>query len=291
MENRRPGRNNSPGRGPSSPDRSDRPSSARGQDDSRLEARGPRSNGGGRSRNAFGTRDANRPYGKPRRSAGRPDQRPGANGRSDAGLHRGRKRLHNPARPEEPQIKITSDDQVTDGKFRGHHLKNSVSPRTSHTDRKLREILFKIIARRVKGRRFLDLGAGCGMIGIEAISRGTMLSSFVERSPRMCGFVRKNLEELGVKNGHGEVEEIEIGPFLKRAAKTKRVWDLVFLGTRNVEDDSVFDYLKRGIPVARGGLLIIEHDGGAEFPEKFGNLGRWRVIANGAPSLTLYERK
>ncbi len=129
------------------------------------------------------------------------------------------------------------------------------------------------------------------MIGIEAISRGTMLSSFVERSPRMCGFVKKNLEDLGVKNGHGEVAELEITPFLKRAAKTKRVWDLVFLGTRNVDDQDVFGYLKRGVPVEQGGLLIIEHNAATQFPEKLGSLGRWRVIENGDVSLTLYERK
>lgn len=161
----------------------------------------------------------------------------------------------------------------------------------THTDRKLREVLFKIIARRIKGRRFLDLGAGCGMMGIEAISRGTMISSFVERSPRMCGFIKKNLEELGIKTGHGEVTELEIAPFLKRAAKNKRVWDLVFLGTRNAEDDQVFDFLKRGIAIEQGGLLMIEHPTDTELPERLGGLDRWRLIANGGTSLTVYERK
>ena len=160
----------------------------------------------------------------------------------------------------------------------------------SHTDRKLREILFKIIARRLKGRRFLDLGAGSGMMGIEAISRGAMNGTFVERSSKMCSFVRKNLEEISVKTGHGDVVEIEIAPFLKRAGKSKRVWDLVYLGTRAADDDA-FEFLKRGTSVSKGGLLIIEHTADSEFPEKLGALDRWRVIANGNASLTLYERK
>jgi 16S rRNA (guanine966-N2)-methyltransferase len=161
----------------------------------------------------------------------------------------------------------------------------------SHTDRRLREIMFKIVARRLKGRRFLDLGSGCGMIGIEAISRGAMNGTFVERSSKMCSFVRKNLEELAVKAGHGDVVEIEISPFLKRAGKSKRVWDLVYLGTRAADDEAVFDFLRRGTSVSKGGLLIIEHKADSEFPEKLGTLDRWRVIANGNASLTLYERK
>jgi len=160
----------------------------------------------------------------------------------------------------------------------------------SHTDRKLREILFKIVARRLKGRRFLDLGAGSGMMGIEAISRGAMNGTFVERSSKMCSFVRKNLEEISVKTGHGDVVELEIAPFLKRAGKSKRVWDLVYLGTRAADDDA-FEFLKRGTSVSKGGLLIIEHTADREFPEKLGTLDRWRVIANGNASLTLYERK
>ena len=72
-----------------------------------------------------------------------------------------------------------------------------------------------MISRRVKARRFLDLGAGVGTMGIEAISRGAMLSTFVERSARSCNFIRKNLDALGIKDGHGELVEMEIRDLLK----------------------------------------------------------------------------
>ncbi|HEV8591732.1 MAG TPA: RsmD family RNA methyltransferase, partial [Pyrinomonadaceae bacterium] len=269
------------------------PAPARSRSQSGPDNRGPRSNGPAkRAGSGAETRQFGTPYGKPRRPGdGRPNRTNQNNGRFDPKKNRGDKRLHKPTRSEEPLIKITSDSQITDGKFRGHLLKNSVSPRMSHTDRRLREIMFKIVARRLKGRRFLDLGSGCGMIGIEAISRGAMNGTFVERSSKMCSFVRKNLEELAVKAGHGDVVEIEISPFLKRAGKSKRVWDLVYLGTRAADDEAVFDFLRRGTSVSKGGLLIIEHKADSEFPEKLGTLDRWRVIANGNASLTLYERK
>lgn len=287
MEHRRHGRNSSPGQRPYSHDRDRRPATSRASGEGRTDGRRARSN----NPDSTGSRGSGvGRYGRPAKPGGRTDSRQQANGRFDPKFNRGKKRLHKPATTDEPQIKITSEDQITDGKFRGRHLKNSDSPRMTHTDRKLREILFKIIARRVKGRRFLDLGCGCGMIGIEAISRGTMISTFVERSPRMCGFVRTNLSELGIKNGHGEVTELEAVPFLKRAARSKRVWDLVFLGTRST-DENTMDYLRRGVPIETGGLLIIEHPTAEEFPEKLGNLSRWRLVSSDDRSLTIYERK
>jgi 16S rRNA (guanine966-N2)-methyltransferase len=294
MENRRTGRNNSPGQRTSTSDRGRTPSSARPRGQNASDNRGNRTNGTAsraRAGNGTDTGEYGKPYGKPRRPGDtRPNYGSPKNSRFDPKKNRGGKRLQKPEHRDEPLIKITSDSQVTDGKFRGRHLKNSASPRMSHTDRKLREIFFKIIARRLKGRRFLDLGAGCGMMGIEAISRGAMNGTFVERSPKMCGFVKTNLGELAIKPGHGDIVELEIAPFLKRTGKNKRVWDLVYLGTRVANDDAV-DLLKRGISVSKGGLLIIEHSSENEFPEKLGTLDRWRVIANGDTSLTLYERK
>src|SRR5215218_3815861 len=70
----------------------------------------------------------------------------------------------------ENEIKIISDAQIVDGRFRGQTLQNSPSPKAVPTNRKLRDVVFKVISRRVSGGRILDLGAGCGTIGIEAIS-------------------------------------------------------------------------------------------------------------------------
>ncbi|HKX84426.1 MAG TPA: hypothetical protein VJL58_09415, partial [Pyrinomonadaceae bacterium] len=87
------------------------------------------------------------------------------------------------------------------------------------------------------------------------------------------------------------VVELEAMPFLKRAAKSRRVWDLVYLGTLDIDDDTISDYLKRGVPLEKGALLIIEHNADRELPEKFGHLTRWRVINGDVAALTIYERK
>lgn len=271
----RPGQNH---RGDGATSQAARPS--RRPADDRLQSRGPRDGFDRRSRtDGYGQGG----YGQSRRPTGKFGQKPAQ------GQRRGKPA---PQKDEAPKIKITSDLQITDGKYHGKLLANSLSPKAAVTARKLREILFKVVSRRVRAGRFLDLGAGAGTMGIEAISRGAMAATFVEKSVKMCSFVKKNLEAMGVRNGHGEVIELEILPFLKQMAARKRCWDLVFFGTRDGRaDGNAFDYFKRGIPIAQGGLLMIEHSSDEDYPETIGSLKRWRQLRHDDSTITFYERK
>ena len=190
------------------------------------------------------------------------------------------------------RVKLTSDLQVSDGKYRGRLMGNTISVRHVPTVRRLREITFKILSRRVRAGRFLDLCAGCGMVGLDAISRGAMIATFVDRSTRMCDVIRKNLEICGVKTGHGEVIEAEVVPFLKRMSKRNRFWDIVYFGAPDdAEHDAALEYFGRGAVIARGGLLLIEHHKELFFPEKLGILKRSRVVVVDDKALSFYERK
>ena len=212
-------------------------------------------------------------------------------GRFNKTDNRSRSRPSKPAPPPENEIKITSDAQITDGRFRGKTLVNSPSPKATHTNRKLREVVFKVISRRVKGGRILDLGAGSGTIGIEAISRGAMLATFVERSARMCTLLRKNLEEIGIKNGHGEVAETEILLFLRKAACRKRVWDVVYFDLPPCDEHAaILDALSSGCGIKPRGLLIVEHPSENTHPDTIKQLKRWRTIDHGEKILSIYER-
>ena len=181
--------------------------------------------------------------------------------------------------------------QVTDGKHRGKYLQNTTSPKVRPTARRIREIMFKILFRRIRAKRFLDLCAGSGTVGIEAISRGALLGTFVERSAKMCSYIKKNLEACGIKDGHGEVCEIEVVPFLKRMLKRKRCWDVVYFDPPfDMDYDEALSYFARGAVVASGGMLIIEHHAEMFFPEKIGALKRWRVVTQGETALSIYEK-
>ena len=208
-----------------------------------------------------------------------------------------KKRFPPKGKPTEPlwkkddRPKVYSEMQVTDGKLRGKFLTSSTSPKIRPTTRKLREILFRLISRRVRGKRFLDICAGSGAVGIEAISRGALLGTFVERSAKMCSFIRKNMETMEIKEGHGEIFELEAIPFLKQMAKRKRQWDVVFLDPPyDTNYDELLEFFKRGVCVKHRGILVIEHHAEMFFPEKLGIMKRWRVIVEGESALSFYER-
>jgi 16S rRNA (guanine966-N2)-methyltransferase len=197
----------------------------------------------------------------------------------------------NPDWKNVPLPKVYSEMQVTDGKHRGKFFVTTASPKVRPTTRKLRETMFKIISRRVRAKRFLDLCAGSGVVGLEAISRGALLGTFVERSAKMCSFIRKNMAAMEIKEGHGEIFEIEVVPFLKQMAKRKRQWDVVFLDPPyDTNYDEILEYFSRGVCVKTGGTLVIEHHAEMFFPEKFGVMKRWRVIVEGESALSFYER-
>lgn len=190
------------------------------------------------------------------------------------------------------EVRITSDLQITDGKLRGRMLQNSISPKATPTARKIRETMFRTIFRRVRAGRFLDLCSGPGTLGFEAISRGAMLATFVERSARMCSIIRKNIEELNVKPGHGEIFEMEALPFLRRSAKRGRRWDVVYLDhTNGCGQDDLLRYLSRGSIVEPGGVVLIEHRSDLLIEEKLGNLKRWRAFCSDETTLSFYNRK
>lgn len=193
---------------------------------------------------------------------------------------------------KENRPRIVSDMQVTDGKHRGKYLQSTTSSKVRPTARRVREVMFRILFRRLRAGRFLDLCAGAGTVGIEAISRGAIISTFVDRSAKMCSFIKKNLETLGIKEGHGEVVEMEVVPFLKRMGKRKRQWDVVYFDPPyDANYDEVLAYFGRGIAIRPGGTLIIEHHAEMFFPEKFGQMKRWRVLLQGDTALSFYERK
>ncbi|MGI8670227.1 MAG: 16S rRNA (guanine(966)-N(2))-methyltransferase RsmD [Aridibacter sp.] len=192
----------------------------------------------------------------------------------------------------QPLPKIVSDMQITDGKFRGKYLKSIESRKVRPTARRIREILFRVIFRRVRAGRVLDLCAGAGTIGIEAISRGALIATFVERSAKMCSFIKQNLETCGIKEGHGEVFEMEAVPFLKKMQKKRRFWDVVYYDPPYDTDyDEVLKYFENGVAIKPHGVLVIEHHSEMFFPEYIGVMKRFKVVVQGETAISFYERK
>ena len=190
-----------------------------------------------------------------------------------------------------PKPKPNKEMQILDGKHKGKYLKTTESPTVRPTARRVREKVFLLLGKRTRKSRFLDLCAGSGGVGIEAISRGALLGTFVERSAKMCSFIKNNLEHCGISGGHGEVFQTEALPFLKKMEKRKRTWDVVFLDPPyDANYDEILDFFSRGNCLRKeGGMVVIEHPKEMFFPEQIGVLKRRRVILEGETALSFFE--
>jgi len=111
--------------------------------------------------------------------------------------------------------------RVVAGAFKGRRLQAPRGARTRPTADRVREAVFSILAG-VEGARVLDLYAGSGALGIEALSRGAASATFVDDDPRAVAAIRANLELVGAT---AKVERLDVGRFLTR---TEDTYDLVF---------------------------------------------------------------
>ena len=155
------------------------------------------------------------------------------------------------------------------------------------TSDRLRETLFNVIARRVPDARFLDLCAGSGAVGIEALSRGAAHATFVDRSRRSCQLIESNLELCRVPEEQRDIYCAEATEFLKQ--NQSNPWDLIFLDPPYKDEYLRFlEILGSAKLLNDGGLLVAEHHHKTELPETIGNLSRTRVLKQGDSSLSFY---
>ena len=183
--------------------------------------------------------------------------------------------------------------QILAGKYRRLQLQSTLSPRVRPTARRLREALFDFLGRRIIEARFLDLCAGSGAIGIEALSRGAAHVTFVERSRKMCGFIESNLKRCGVPDGQADVVADDALAFLRRAVRCEgRTWDVAFFDPPYLADyDDVLSLFGEGAVLGGRGVLVVEHFCDNRLMDKIGTLRRWRVIRQGQSCLSFYECK
>jgi len=189
---------------------------------------------------------------------------------------------------------------VIAGQYRGRNLKNPSGMQTRPTSDRLRETLFNVLAPRVGGARFLDLCAGTGAVGIEAVSRGAAFVTFVDRVHRMCALIESNLDLCGVPEEMTEVVKGEAAEFLRRTVKGggedwrggHGPWDIAFFDPPYANDYlTVLELFgaHAAALLAEGGLLVVEHHHKNPLKDSVGRLRRWRILKQGDSALSFYE--
>jgi 16S rRNA (guanine(966)-N(2))-methyltransferase RsmD len=182
--------------------------------------------------------------------------------------------------------------RIIAGKFRGRRLKSPPSDRTRPTSDRLRETLFNILAPRIGGARFLDLCAGTGAVGIEALSRGAEHVTFVDQSRKMCALIEENVSALGILDEELEIVTAEASEYLRRhAQKGNTPFDIIYFDPPYAADHySVVKLVSDtgGQLLIEDALVIVEHHKKKELAEEFGRLKRHRVLKQGDSVLSFY---
>jgi 16S rRNA (guanine966-N2)-methyltransferase len=118
--------------------------------------------------------------------------------------------------------------RVIAGRLGGRRLKAPKGTATRPTSDRVREALFSMLGG-VEGASVLDLFAGTGALGIEALSRGARQAVFVERDGSVVRILSANLEDLGIPREAGEVRRMDALAVLRSAQVSKETYDLVFI--------------------------------------------------------------
>jgi 16S rRNA (guanine966-N2)-methyltransferase len=183
--------------------------------------------------------------------------------------------------------------RVIAGTFRSRQLLAPRGTATRPTSDRLRETLFNILAPRIPESRFVDLYAGTGAVGIEAISRGATHVWFAENSEPAIASLRANLTALKIVHGY-TLEDRGTGALLQRLAKLTTPLDLVFLDPpyeAAAEYEGTLSFLGsvRGRQLlSPDALVIAEHSSKAQLAQRYGALHHTRLLKQGDAALSFY---
>lgn len=183
--------------------------------------------------------------------------------------------------------------RVIAGKFRSRKLKPVPGFEVRPTSDRLRETLFNVLSagREIEGSVWLDLFAGTGAIGIEAISRGARTVYFVDSFRQAADVIRENLATLQITEGY-EVHEREADTAVRLLDSLKVTLDYVFLDppyAKKKAYEDVLGFLSQSSSVSADTVVIAEHDKHFDPGEKFGALQRYRKLDQRDAVLSFYR--
>ena len=154
--------------------------------------------------------------------------------------------------------------RIVSGKYKGKRLAAPEGDRTRPTTEKVRESAFNILASNGEIRgRVLDLFAGSGALGIEALSRGAEEAVFVEKNPKAAAVVRRNVSEVGCGSRVFNTDwKVAVRKLVGQAP-----FDLILLDppyALGIESDILRAVTEGGL-LAPGGVIVVEHAADNDF--------------------------
>ncbi|MEW6203337.1 MAG: 16S rRNA (guanine(966)-N(2))-methyltransferase RsmD [bacterium] len=154
---------------------------------------------------------------------------------------------------------------------------------------RIREDIFNIISGSVSGARFLDLYAGTGCVGIEAISRGASAVTFVDSHPMCAQIIRRNCERLGIPDSAVRIIQKDVFNFLESVDGEK--YDIIFIDPPYAGGlfDKTLDLLGAGEYLSPDGIIIGQNDRKIE-GERRGRIAVKRQLKCGRTFISFWKK-
>ena len=181
--------------------------------------------------------------------------------------------------------------RVIGGQYRSRKLVTPSGSGTRPTSDRLRETLFNVVAPGIADSVWLDLFAGSGAVGIEALSRGARMAYFVDNSSRAVKAIRANLSSLSLTEGF-EVQEREVTQALRKLDAAAVVCDFCFLDPPYADRaayEETLGFLSQSRMLTPKSVVIAEHDKHSDLLDRYGALARFRRLQQGNAVLGFYR--
>lgn len=180
--------------------------------------------------------------------------------------------------------------RVIAGIYKGRRLKTLEGADVRPTSDRLRETLFNILAPRIEGARFVDVCAGSGAIGIEALSRGAAHVTFIEASRKAASVISENLRHCGITEDFQLIARDALQA-MKYLAQEARQFDIFYFDPPYASElySPVLWQIVRQNLLAEDGLVIVEHRRQSLLLPNYDQLRPYRQLNQGDSSLTFYK--
>ncbi len=179
--------------------------------------------------------------------------------------------------------------RVTGGDARGRRLRPPASGETRPTSALVRSAIFNSLAARdFSGARVLDLYAGSGSLGIEALSRGAAWADFVEKNPRQCAIIRDNLALAGLR----ERARVHCAAVERAIEALEGPYGLVFLDPPYAltDLDGVLERLAARPILGEDAVVVVEHSKRTALRAAYGPLSPARSRQYGDTAVSMLTR-
>jgi 16S rRNA (guanine(966)-N(2))-methyltransferase RsmD len=179
--------------------------------------------------------------------------------------------------------------RVISGKYKSRKLKEVKTDSTRPTTDKNKEVLFNTLGQYFAGGRVLDLFAGSGALGIEALSRGFDYAEFIDNNYLAVNTIKDNLKMLNIGSDEAKVHKLDAYAYLN---KTSIKYDLILVDPpyKFGKYEEILSLVSSRQLLDSDGIIVLESDKDLLMPEVVGNLIKFKEKDLGNSKFTLFQK-